>query len=245
MKFTLLIYLVFLPLILCGQEIKTISMEFDGGKLTFQYYEKDGVKIPHGEMKYENERYGYTEIGQNVNGYKEGKWTATNKLGKQVFIDIYNYKKGLLNDTITLHKIERIKKGEYAYVPRNYYFKNGHLFGENKIVNSSGDTLYCNFDENGNRIGIWKFDQQVFSEVGEYKTSGSNEVEAFRIDKLGQKEPLIDSSSFNMSSSLPLIMFDEYFKYYPHSVRIKRPNLPSLCKVEYGLYKSFEEIPND
>jgi hypothetical protein len=94
MKQIILLLLIAISFGLKAQEIHSLSAPFGKGNISFEYYEKDGVKIPHGIMEYDSEYY--SEKGENKNGYKEGTWNIVSKKGNTVSKIIHNYKNGLL-----------------------------------------------------------------------------------------------------------------------------------------------------
>lgn len=67
---------------LMGQEVKTITQDYFGGKLTYQYYEDPATanQIKHGKIKFEqtevNQGGSYKEVvtGQFKNGFRDGIW---------------------------------------------------------------------------------------------------------------------------------------------------------------------------
>lgn len=55
-----------------AQERHTSTIPYKSGTLTFQYYDKEGVKIPDGLMEFTKGKY--TEKGEMRDGYREGQW---------------------------------------------------------------------------------------------------------------------------------------------------------------------------
>lgn len=226
--------------ILKAQEVKETSMPYKGGTLKFAYYEKDGVRIPHGMMEYSSDKY--SERGENIDGYKEGEWQAINKTGIFTRVNTFTYKKGFLDGkTIMEEKKTNNKTQKEDLVFKNEFtFKNGHLYGENKIIVNS-DTLYCNFDEKGEKVGTWKIIADGKTKIGEY--SDGKIVNAFELDELGQKKETF-ASNFDMTAILKLTFFDSTeIQQIPYSIRESRPILPSLLDLKYGMYSSTKPIP--
>lgn len=241
MKQLILFFLIiFLRISINAQERLTITVPFEKGNLTFQYYEKDGIKVPDGSMEYVSDTY--SEKGENKEGKKDGLWIGESRLGKKLIRINYNYKDGLLDGktTFSSYLIDPAAKTEQLVDEEVYNFHKGHLFGENKIISS--DTLYCNFDENGYRVGTWKIAKQKETIVAEYKgNENSDIVNEYKIDILGNKT-IPQFSNFNMMVSIPLILFYDKIRYQPFGLRKERPNLPSTCKVKYGYRDASQSI---
>lgn len=228
--------------IMKAQDTKETSMQYKGGTLKFAYYDKDGIKVPHGIMEYTSDKY--TETGELIDGYREGKWTAIRNTGNISVTNTYTFKHGLLDGVTTIEekKINNKTKKDDLVSTQEYTFRNGHLFGENKIVGSI-DTLYCNFDEKGNRIGTWKLISKEHTRIGEYSNSDFTITNAYELDELGQKKDY-EAFTFHNLATLNLTSFESFkIKQIPYTIREQRPNLPSLLEVEYGMYSSIKPIP--
>ena len=241
MKRTIIISIILL-LAKCSfaQDKSVITIPLDKGNLTFQYYEKDGIKIPDGLMEYASD--GYSEKGENKDGEKEGLWIAESRLGKKLVRIKYNYNDGLLEGktTFSSYSINPSTKKEQLESEEEYNFHKGHLFGENKIVFS--DTLYCNFDEKGYRVGTWKIVNKSETAVAEYIGNEKSDIaNEYILDILGNKT-IPKYSKFNLTASTPLILFYDKIRYLPFGLRKDRPNLPSLTKAKYGYREASQSI---
>lgn len=214
-----------------AQDRKSLTMPFDGGTLTFQYYEKDGVKVPDGPMEFQ--KANYTEKGECKDGYREGRWVAKIENKTNSTVTEYNYSRGMLEGNTTI-KFTTTDKSllKYNQPYESYTFHNGRLIGENMIVHQS-DTIYCNFGENGKRIGTWKFVDPEHTYIIEFDDD-QNLQTAYELDILGQKNT-IDVSNVERQIFMDLLMFDNKFREVFFSLNDKkRPKLPTLSDNEYG-----------
>lgn len=215
-----------------AQEKKSLTMPLDGGTLTFQYYEKDGMKVPDGLMEFK--KGNYTEKGECKNGYRECKWIAKRGNNKAAETIEYNFQKGMLEGS-TVFRSTATDKSQLKHMEPDatYNFHNGRLFGENKVVILS-DTIYCNFGEDGKRIGTWKMaDSKGASVILEYNEDPKLR-KAYKVDVLGQKEPL-NFGQAEMQAFMSLLHFDNKFRQVIFSMTDRhRPNLPTLCENKYG-----------
>lgn len=238
MKQIILLLLIAISFGLKAQEIHSLSAPFGKGNISFEYYEKDGVKIPHGIMEYDSEYY--SEKGENKNGYKEGTWNIVSKKGNTVSKIIHNYKNGLLEgkSIFSIYKINKSTKKEELESIEEYTFIKGHLYGENKIVVS--DTLYCNFNDKGERTGKWILKAKDIT-VAEYSAYNENVLDCYKLDILGQKTPY-ENFLFHNTSVLKLVLFKDKIQYIPNTLRESRPELPSLCKIKYGYQEATKPI---
>ena len=114
----------------------------------------------------------------------------------------------------------------------------GHLYGENKIVVS--DTLYCNFNDKGERTGKWILKAKDIT-VAEYSAYNENVLDCYKMDILGQKTPY-ENFLFHNTSVLKLVLFKDKIQYIPNTLRESRPELPSLCKIKYGYREATRPI---
>lgn len=210
-----------------AQKRNSLTMPYEGGTLTFQYYEKDGIKIPDGPMEFTRENY--SEKGENNDGYREGCWISKNGSTTKT----YNFKKGMLEGPTTVEFKTTDKYLLKNSVPYQCYnFHNGRLFGENKIV-LSVDTIYCNFGEDGKRIGIWRLVDPKKTIVIEYNVNPSLQ-NAYELDVLGQKKS-IEVGSAEMKFFMKFLSFNDIFRkeFFKYGFE-KRPELPTLCENKYG-----------
>lgn len=248
MKKTLFAFLFVLLTVIMGlsadaQERQSTTMKFDRGNLTFQYYEKDGVKIPDGKMEFSVNLY--TEKGECKDGFMEGEWIIEEKTGNGKFVKRrrLNYERGLLEGESTFEECEinPSTKKEKPKSKQTYRFHKGHLYGENIITTASKDTLYCNYDEKGYPTGNWKYIGRIKKMEAEYENGKINPNSVFKIDVLGQKEKHPDHD-FHTSVGIPLLLFGDLIKYRPYGIREVRPVLPTLCKTKYGYRIATEPI---
>jgi hypothetical protein len=226
-------------------------MPFSGGNLTFSYYlDADGVKVPHGEMSYEettgrNNNCLYSEKGTTQDGYREGEWIVQQKYPKLIHKKILSYKKGLLDGECRIedYSIDPKTKKQTLEDKEVYHFINGHIFGENKFVTYK-DTVYCNFNEKGKKVGIWKYIDPEFNKfiVAEFSTENPENTNCYKLDILGNKEDY-DLLSFKIMMSNKLNFLDNKFKnlifFNPEKARVK---LPIKEDAPYGLYDSKDSI---
>lgn len=221
-----------------SQERKSLTMPYEGGTLTFQYYEKDGVKVPDGHMEFI--KGNYSEKGENKDGYREGTWIAKTVRRTSSVTTEYNYHEGMLEGPTYFKYTETNNDSKHLQKPdATYNFHKGRLIGKNKIVDNS-DTIYCEFADEGKRTGVWKFVRDDKTMVLEYNDNPSLQV-AYELDVLGQKK----EQSFNniqMQFVIPFLFFNNLFKEIPFALRDKkRPELPTLCENKYGYIYPLEE----
>ena len=231
MKHLIILLLVFACLVnINAQNRMSLTMPFDGGTLTFQYYEKDGVKVPDGPMEFTNKNY--TEKGENKDGYREGKWIARTETKTGSITAEYMYRNGLLEGTTTFQNSYKDKNIQKLYPEASYNFSKGRLIGENKIVHDS-DTIYCNFGDNGKWIGIWRLVTPEKTVVFEYDDN-SEIKNSYELDVLGQKKT---AEFFLPSVTMALLWFNKYFQEIPMMLRFnQRPKLPTLSENKYGYF---------
>ncbi|MCM1142870.1 MAG: hypothetical protein NC453_30250 [Muribaculum sp.] len=244
-KFKLLLLLMMLvSCVAYAQETKQTTVPFSNGTLTFSYYEKGDIKIPHGLMEYTAD--GYSEKGEMVDGHREGEWSIVANRGNSIQRNIYNYKRGLLEGKAIFStiRVNPKTKKETIDETEEFNFQQGHLYGENRIVLTS-DTLYCNFDEKGNRVGTWKLIYGDKTKIGVYDDNTGSIIECYELDVLGNKKESI-GAAFDGTASVKLISFDSFkIREIPLSLHKPRPNLPSLLDIKYGHHSSAKPIPNE
>lgn len=223
----------------CGyaQERKNLTTEYQGGTLSFQYYEKDGIKIPDGHMEFTHKYY--TEKVEMKDGLRNGLWVIQGSRPKTGTRISSHFKDGMIDGEVVLEGYEYNSKIDKA-IPfkRSLQFKNGHLFGENKVVHSS-DTIYCNFDENGDRIGIWKYVSPSRIYFTEYTPENQVKGISYEIDILGQKKEFRPLGSY-----MAFWFFSWNFTRIPDIIRQEALiELPTLSENKYGIVKNLE-FPN-
>lgn len=233
MKIQLITLILFLGFSMNAQERSSITLPFEKGELTFQYYEKDGVKVPDGTMEYKCKKY--TEKGTTKDGKKDGQWTLEMRYGKMLARTVFNYKDGLLDGktTFNTYSLKPSTKEENLKTTEEYNFHKGHLLGENKIIGTL-DTLYCNFDENGYCIGTWKIIGKKQTKVAEFSGNEKGDIiNEYEVDILGNKtKPL--SPHFKFDAFLVFVRLDDKIKYLPIGWQETRAELPSLCDIQFG-----------
>lgn len=221
-----------------SQEIKHIDMDYIGGKLGFDYYEKDGVKVPHGPMTFNDDQRNWpsgtlkvTESGNCKDGYRDGEWHMSLKTPYERTEKVFNYKNGLLDGDVIIKRYKTNTKTKRETLKSNvtYHFKNGHPFGKNKYFHNS-DTIYFEHNELGYCVGEWKLinkngsmEIDVYDQDGEY-------IEHYKVDILGNKE----KSEF---LGFPGTMHDYIFfgeEITTNGLYVSRYDLPTLCKVKFG-----------
>lgn len=213
-----------------AQDRKSVTMPYKDGTLTFQYYEKNGVKVPDGPMEFTKGKY--NEKGAMKDGYREGNWVIRKEDNVITTIEC-NYNKGMLEGLTTIkHNAKDKSSLKYCEPDAAYNFHGGRLLGENKIVHLN-DTIYCNFGENGKRIGTWKFVEPEKTMVIEYNQDPNLQI-AYEVDVLGQKKPK-EIEWVEMKIYMDLLFFNDKFRQIPNELRDKkRPELPTLCENKYG-----------
>lgn len=248
--FALLVVMIILPAY--AQENETITIDYLYGKLTFDYYEKDGVKIPDGKMTYEKDGYDYkyTETGMCKDGYREGEWIIVGNKGNLTVIKTLNYRKGLLDGVCTIKEVQKnAKTGKETVYEESFNLKNGHLYGEN-IIKTTPNTkyekqYYCNFDENGERCGVWKIVSNDKIIEAEYIQGEKVPINTYTVDILGQREEYKIPTMFNVEILSGLQHFDTKIKDALNGSPIDRKeriNLPTSCKIPFGYIKSTETV---
>lgn len=236
-----------------AQVTKVFNGKYENGTIQFSYYEKDGVKVPHGEMIFTGENH--VEKGMMKDGYRDGKWeiyTIGNLRKNHVDpIRIHaNFKDGLLEGEYIREELKfnpKTKKYKVTAVDKNT-FRKGHLFGPNMIAGIS-DTLRCDFDEKGMETGEWRYKSSYSSDeriivfdksICETNYNGSIIPKHFKVDILGNKT----EAEFTVSYVTLTTGFDysirEPFKnlfnaYY-------RPDLPTLCKNKKGYINCHDQV---
>lgn len=240
MRFLLFLISVLISSIaVSSQERKSLTMPYEGGTLTFQYYEKDGVKVPDGPMEFK--KGNYTEKGENKDGFREGIWLATTVNKSGLVTAEFFYRNGLLEGTTSFKNTCIDINSKELYPEASYNFSKGRLYGKNKIIHDS-DTIYCNFGDNGKWIGEWKIVSPEKTVVFEYDDE-SKIKDSYELDVLGQKKP---AGVFLHKVTLSLLWLDTYFKEIPFQLRDKkRPQLPTLCEIKYGYLGSFDKHDKD
>lgn len=241
-----------------AQEVQSTSLDFKHGTLTFEFYEKDGVKIPNGNMEYTATKkppfsgieYFYSEKGITKNGYKDGLWTISIKEGS--FRDIVirmNYKDGLLDGKTTIEDSRGNhdrKTDKYSPSKEEYTFKNGRLFGENITKTHSG-TFYINYDENGERTGVWKVIERDETYLLDYdnadiRESFSGKITKFpiiyHIDILGEKTISNHDPYISVLFAINQIKakLEEEFWIFQGGKRDKLPTKSPSVEAPYGLF---------
>lgn len=238
MKQFIILFLGFISLCGYAQERKSLTTEYHYGTLTFQYYEKDGVKIPDGHMEFTNEDY--IEKGEMKDGFRNGLWVLQSNQPTPRTRVLSHFKDGLIDGDVTIEKYEyddKTKKSILRIMPLK--FKNGHLFGENKIINHS-DTIYCNFDENGDRVGTWKYVSNSDTYYTEYTPDNQRYGTTYKVDVLGRK-----TECKLYGGNMPFLFFSNYFTRVPDKLGDPMLEvLPTLSENEYGIVKNLG-FPNE
>lgn len=242
-----------------AQEISTLTVPYENGTLTFEYYEKDGIKIPHGHMKYEEKKfikdkaeYPYIyriEEGNNNDGYREGVWIFKSfYIGSEREINM-TFKNGLLEDTLTFSKWEsnspkpfdtNVQREDYSSC--SYSFSKGHLVGENIIKYTEPRTLfnpmpfsrtiYSYVSDSGKCIGTWKRITGNDTRFYHFNEDGKAD-EVYEVDVIGRKKFFP-----NETASLDLSHINSMYA----EITIYRVSLPTLGDCPYGVERTYIEF---